>query len=87
MLDIDLWFDIFRGYFNPGLIEPHSLQTRSEKEEYLSMIKDGHLDIIVGTHSLLGSRVVYNNLGLLVVDEEQVFRCIPVFTFCYVPTC
>lgn len=48
-------------------------QTRSEKEEYLSMIKNGHLDIIVGTHSLLGSRVVYNNLGLLVVDEEQRF--------------
>lgn len=36
------------------------------------MIKNGHLDIIVGTHSLLGNRVVYNNLGLLVVDEEQV---------------
>lgn len=36
------------------------------------MIKHGHLNIIVGTHSLLGSRVVYNNLGLLVVDEEQV---------------
>ena len=36
------------------------------------MIKNGHLDIIVGTHSLLGSRVAYNNLGLLVVDEEQV---------------
>ena len=37
------------------------------------MIKNGQLDIIVGTHSLLGNRVVYNNLGLLVVDEEQVF--------------
>lgn len=39
---------------------------------YLEMIKNGELDIIVGTHSLLGDRVVYNNLGLLVVDEEQV---------------
>ncbi|KAF3435334.1 hypothetical protein FNV43_RR22421 [Rhamnella rubrinervis] len=48
-------------------------QTRSEKEEHLEMIKNGHLDIIVGTHSLLGNRVVYNNLGLLVVDEEQRF--------------
>ncbi|XP_010550244.1 PREDICTED: ATP-dependent DNA helicase At3g02060, chloroplastic isoform X2 [Tarenaya hassleriana] len=48
-------------------------QTKAEKEEYLEMIKNGHLDIIVGTHSLLGSRVVYNNLGLLVVDEEQRF--------------
>ncbi|CDP16756.1 unnamed protein product [Coffea canephora] len=48
-------------------------QSKSEKEEYLHMIKHGHLDITVGTHSLLGNRVVYNNLGLLVVDEEQRF--------------
>ncbi|XP_022739211.1 ATP-dependent DNA helicase At3g02060, chloroplastic isoform X5 [Durio zibethinus] len=48
-------------------------QSKAEKEEYLNMIKKGNLDIIVGTHSLLGSRVVYNNLGLLVVDEEQRF--------------
>lgn len=48
-------------------------QTKAEKEEYHSMIKQGHLDIIVGTHALLGNRVVYNNLGLLVVDEEQRF--------------
>ncbi|XP_063947795.1 ATP-dependent DNA helicase At3g02060, chloroplastic isoform X2 [Daucus carota subsp. sativus] len=48
-------------------------QTKSVKEEYLRMIKDGDLDIIVGTHALLGDRVVYNNLGLLVVDEEQRF--------------
>lgn len=48
-------------------------QTKSEKEEYLQMIKRGDLDIIIGTHSLLGNRVAYNNLGLLVVDEEQRF--------------
>ncbi|KAK8534170.1 hypothetical protein V6N13_028159 [Hibiscus sabdariffa] len=48
-------------------------QGKAEKEEYLNMIKQGDLDIIVGTHSLLGNRVVYNNLGLLVVDEEQRF--------------
>ncbi|KAJ8566864.1 hypothetical protein K7X08_019072 [Anisodus acutangulus] len=48
-------------------------QTKSEKEEYLRVIKDGHVDIMVGTHSLLGNRVEYNNLGLLVVDEEQRF--------------
>uniref|UniRef100_A0A803NA62 Helicase ATP-binding domain-containing protein n=1 Tax=Chenopodium quinoa TaxID=63459 RepID=A0A803NA62_CHEQI len=52
-------------------------QTRGEKEEYLRQIKKGELDIIVGTHSLLGNRVVYNNLGLLVVDEEQ----LPIFLF------
>ncbi|KAL9347721.1 hypothetical protein Peur_059087 [Populus x canadensis] len=48
-------------------------QSKAEKEMYLNMIEHGHLDIIVGTHSLLGNRVVYNNLGLLVVDEEQRF--------------
>ncbi|PPR86049.1 hypothetical protein GOBAR_AA34640 [Gossypium barbadense] len=48
-------------------------QGKAEKEEHLNMIKKGDLDIIVGTHSLLGNRVVYNNLGLLVVDEEQRF--------------
>ncbi|KAL8049111.1 hypothetical protein ABFX02_06G000300 [Erythranthe guttata] len=48
-------------------------QTKSEKETHLQMIKHGNLDIIVGTHSLLGDRVVYSNLGLLVVDEEQRF--------------
>ncbi|KAK1270799.1 hypothetical protein QJS04_geneDACA021068 [Acorus gramineus] len=50
---------------------PDQKQTKSEKEKYLSMIKNGDLDIIVGTHALLGNRVVYNSLGLLVVDEEQ----------------
>ncbi|XP_024972423.1 ATP-dependent DNA helicase At3g02060, chloroplastic isoform X1 [Cynara cardunculus var. scolymus] len=48
-------------------------QTRAEREEYFHMIEHGHLDIIVGTHSLLGSRVVYDRLGLLIVDEEQRF--------------
>ncbi|CAN6807472.1 unnamed protein product [Brassica oleracea] len=48
------------------------VRTKAEKEAYLEMIKHGHLNIIVGTHSLLGSRVVYN-LGLLVVDEEHRF--------------
>eukprot|EP00980_Cylindrotheca_fusiformis_P013544 scaffold3450_cov114-Cylindrotheca_fusiformis.AAC.49 len=36
-------------------------------------IEDGELDIIVGTHALLSNDLKYNNLGLLVVDEEQRF--------------
>ncbi|XP_022957218.1 ATP-dependent DNA helicase At3g02060, chloroplastic [Cucurbita moschata] len=48
-------------------------QTKSEKDKHLEMIKEGQLNIVVGTHSLLGDRVVYSNLGLLVVDEEQRF--------------
>ncbi|XP_030552631.1 ATP-dependent DNA helicase At3g02060, chloroplastic [Rhodamnia argentea] len=69
----DVVSERFSHYPNVRIGLLSRFQTRSEKEEYLNMIKDGHLDIIVGTHSLLGSRVVYNNLGLLVVDEEQRF--------------
>ncbi|PSS30295.1 ATP-dependent DNA helicase [Actinidia chinensis var. chinensis] len=69
-------FDVISEHFSKypkirvGLLS--RFQSKAEKEEYLHMIKHGYLDIIVATHSLLGSRVVYNNLGLLVVDEEQV---------------
>ena len=63
-MPLSFWFEIYQNYDN--------MQSKAEKEEHLDMIKNGQLDIIVGTHSLLGSRVVYNNLGLLVVDEEQV---------------
>ncbi|MBT5666237.1 MAG: transcription-repair coupling factor, partial [Rhodospirillaceae bacterium] len=36
-------------------------------------LRDGSLDIVVGTHALLGKSVEFSNLGLLVVDEEQHF--------------
>ncbi|KAM7275386.1 hypothetical protein ACFE04_017252 [Oxalis oulophora] len=63
----------FSKYPNVSVGLLSRFQTKSEKDGYLERIKDGNIDIIVGTHSLLGSRVVYNNLGLLVVDEEQRF--------------
>ncbi|KAA8548306.1 hypothetical protein F0562_004735 [Nyssa sinensis] len=69
----DVIMERFSKYLNIRVGLLSRFQTRAEKEEYLHMIKHGHLDIIVGTHSLLGNRVVYNNLGLLVVDEEQRF--------------
>jgi len=36
-------------------------------------LKDGTIDIVVGTHALLGKSTSFNRLGLLVVDEEQHF--------------
>jgi transcription-repair coupling factor (superfamily II helicase) len=36
-------------------------------------IADGTVDIVVGTHALLGSAVKFKNLGLLIIDEEQHF--------------
>ncbi|CAI5511256.1 unnamed protein product, partial [Closterium sp. Naga37s-1] len=48
-------------------------QKESEKKEVLAGIRDGTQDVVAGTHSLLGAQVVYHNLGLLVIDEEQRF--------------
>jgi transcription-repair coupling factor (superfamily II helicase) len=36
-------------------------------------IEDGTVDIVVGTHALLGSGIKFRNLGLLIIDEEQHF--------------
>lgn len=39
----------------------------------LKDLKEGRLDIVIGTHRLIGKDVQFKNLGLLVVDEEQHF--------------
>ena len=42
-------------------------------EKALQRIADGEADIVIGTHKLLGSDVKFNNLGLVIIDEEQRF--------------
>lgn len=48
-------------------------RSASEKKEILQRLETGELDIVVGTHQLLGKNVKFKDLGLLVVDEEQRF--------------
>src|SRR4029450_7463073 len=36
-------------------------------------IKEGNIDIVIGTHALLGKAIAFKRLGLLIVDEEQHF--------------
>lgn len=36
-------------------------------------LKSGEVDVVIGTHKLLGSDIKFNNLGLLIIDEEQRF--------------
>jgi transcription-repair coupling factor (superfamily II helicase) len=48
-------------------------QTKKEHDETLLGIKDGSVDVVVGTHRLLSKDVHFKDLGLLVVDEEQRF--------------
>ncbi len=48
---------------------------RSEKEQkrILEDLREGRIDIIIGTHRLLSSDVKFKDLGLLIIDEEQRF--------------
>ena len=48
-------------------------QSRSEQVDTLKGLKEGRVDVVVGTHRLLSKDVHFKNLGLLVVDEEQRF--------------
>ncbi|NWJ95473.1 MAG: transcription-repair coupling factor [Chloroflexi bacterium] len=48
-------------------------RTKKQQEESLERLRKGRLDIIIGTHRLLQKDVVFKDLGLLVVDEEQRF--------------
>lgn len=49
------------------------LRTSRENRETIEKLKKGRVDIVIGTHRLLGKDVSYKNLGLLIVDEEQRF--------------
>jgi transcription-repair coupling factor (superfamily II helicase) len=48
-------------------------RTTKEIKEVKEGLKSGKVDIVVGTHKLLGKDIVYKDLGLLIVDEEQRF--------------
>jgi len=49
------------------------LVAAKELAETKAGIADGTVDIVVGTHALLGSSISFKNLGLLIIDEEQHF--------------
>jgi len=48
-------------------------KTDQEIKEILKRLKEGAVDIIIGTHRLISKDVVFKDLGLLIVDEEQRF--------------
>jgi transcription-repair coupling factor (superfamily II helicase) len=54
------------GYLN-------RFRTAKEKAQTLKDLADGRLDIVIGTHQLVNKNVVFKNLGLLIIDEEQKF--------------
>ncbi|OJU81787.1 MAG: transcription-repair coupling factor [Chlamydia sp. 32-24] len=48
-------------------------RTSKQTKETLKELAEGSLDIIIGTHRLIGSDVVFKDLGLIIIDEEQRF--------------
>ena len=54
------------GYLN-------RFRTAKEKAQTLKDLAEGKLDIVIGTHQLVNKNVVFKDLGLLIVDEEQKF--------------
>lgn len=69
-------FDNFKDRFAnyPINIEVLSrFKTAKEQKEILQKVAEGKIDILVGTHKLLQEDVKFNDLGLLVIDEEHRF--------------
>ena len=48
-------------------------QKVSEKKKILNDLSDGNIDILIGTHAILSDNVVFNNLGLVITDEQHRF--------------
>lgn len=65
----------FKNY--PVVIETLSrFKKRSEQKEVLKRLREGKIDILIGTHRILQKDVVFRELGLLIVDEEHRFGVI-----------
>lgn len=69
-------FNTFKRRFSPFPIEVEMLsrfKKFTEQKEIVRKIKDGKVDIVIGTHRLLSKDVSFKKLGILIVDEEQRF--------------
>ena len=69
-------YDTFEKRFKPFPVHVEMLNRfRSQKEikSVKEKLNDGTVDIVIGTHTLLSDTVSFNNLGLLIVDEEHRF--------------
>jgi len=69
-------FEVFRQRMldYPVRIEMLSrFRSQSEQKKVLQLLREGGIDIIIGTHRLISGDVVFKDLGLVVIDEEQRF--------------
>ncbi len=63
-------------YLNPLLVSVELLTgntPKKKRKEILSNLKNGLVDILVGTHALFEDKVIFNSLGMVVIDEQHRF--------------
>lgn len=48
-------------------------KSTAQKKDTIQKLKEGKIDLVIGTHSLIGKQVQFKDLGLIIVDEEQKF--------------
>ncbi len=48
-------------------------RSSAEQRQIISRLEEGSIDIIIGTHKLVGKEIQFRDLGLLIIDEEQKF--------------
>jgi transcription-repair coupling factor (superfamily II helicase) len=69
-------FEVFRERMAeyPVRIEMLSrFRSQSEQKKILKLVREGGIDIVIGTHRLISGDLVFKDLGLVVIDEEQRF--------------
>ena len=47
--------------------------SKKDKEDIYKRLEDGSIDVLIGTHAILEDKVVFNNLGLVITDEQHRF--------------
>jgi len=57
--------------FSVGLVS--RFVEKAEQKKILERLKNGNIDVIIGTHRLLSKDVIFKDLGLLIIDEEHKF--------------
>ena len=69
---LDTFTERFAGF--PVKVRPLSrFQTDKEARETLAGLTDGTVDLVIGTHRILTEKVIFKDLGLMIIDEEQRF--------------
>lgn len=63
--------DRFQAF--PFRVAAVSRFSQAQNKKLLADLSEGKIDIIIGTHRLLGNDIKFKNLGLLIIDEEQKF--------------